>query len=245
MEVFAYTDTGVSREENQDAYYYCQGEVSLYMVADGMGGHRDGEFASNLTAYTIENCFDEHYEELAAGKLPIPKFINQAVQKANSEIFSFSKKDIEDGGTMGTTAVILVTKGDRAYIGHVGDSRAYLVRDGELQKLTTDHSLVEMLIRSGSITEEEAKTHPQRNIITRAVGTNEKIEVDIKSFDLKKGDIVFLTSDGLHGVLSEDYIIDKINETPEDLDGVCKDLIYEANELGGPDNITILMTKKS
>lgn len=245
MKSFEYTDKGKSRTENQDAYYsFKKEEIYVYIVADGMGGHRKGEFASNLTVNIFKEEIEKNFEQIKTGELPVAKFIKDTVERANKDIYNISKKEIENG-TIGTTIVILVVKDDKAYIGHIGDSRAYLIRERMIQKLTIDHSLVEALVKSGSITREEARVHPQRNIITKAVGTNEDIDIEIKSFELEKEDIILLSTDGLHGVLNEDYIIDKINETPEDLDGVCKDLIYEANELGGPDNITILMIKKN
>ncbi|MDO5707719.1 MAG: Stp1/IreP family PP2C-type Ser/Thr phosphatase [Andreesenia angusta] len=243
MIVCARTDTGVSRTENQDAFSYYEDEVSLYLVADGMGGHRGGDFASNLVADLTIDLFKESLDSLKSGKLLIPKFINKAIEKANDEIFRLSKEDMEDG-TMGTTIVMIIVKNNTAYIAHVGDSRAYLIRDKVLKQLTIDHSLVEALIESGSITKEEAKSHPQRNIITRAVGTSKDIEVEIDSIEIKKDDIILLSSDGFHGILNEDYIIDKINTT-KDLTKVCEDFIDEVNHLGGPDNITILIMKKS
>ena len=247
MIICANSDIGASRSENQDAMFYSEDkEIPIYVIADGMGGHRNGFFASNLAVDIVAEKYEEDINKLISEEMHIPQFIRQAVSVANEKIYEAAEKD-EEEGSMGTTLVIVMKFKDEIFIGHVGDSRVY-IHDGEnLKKLTKDHSLVEALINSGSITEEEARTHPQRNLITRAVGTNKEVDVDIKSLFVKKGDIILMSTDGLHGVFQDSYIEEVVEKSirEDNMVDICGKMIDEVNELGGPDNITVLITKIS
>ncbi len=247
MIMCACSDVGAARDENQDAlYYYEDNEIPIYIVADGMGGHRNGHFASNLAVSVISEFYHSNYDKLISEKMHIPQFLRESINAANEKIFKAAEED-EEEGSMGTTIVVLLIKDNEAFVGHVGDSRAYIHNGKDLIKVTKDHSLVEALLSSGSITEDEAKVHPQRNLITRAVGTAEEVDVEIKSLDVEKGDYILMSTDGLHGVLQDSYICEKIDksENNSSMDKLCTEMIDEVNELGGPDNITVLITKIS
>lgn len=247
MIMCACSDIGASRKENQDAlYYYEDNEIPIYIVADGMGGHRDGHFASNLAVTVISEFYHDNYDKLISEEMHIPQLLRESINEANSKIFKAAEEDDEEG-SMGTTIVVVLIKDNEAFIGHVGDSRAYIHNGEEFIRITKDHSLVEALLSSGSITEDEAKVHPQRNLITRAVGTTSEVDVDIRSLDVNKDDIILMSTDGLHGVLQDSYICEKLEEAEKkkNMDKLCTEMIDEVNELGGPDNITVLITKIS
>lgn len=244
MFICACSDVGKMRNINQDAVYYVDDEkLPLYMVADGMGGHKSGEYASNLSIHVISRLYNEKREEMVSGELEIPKFINDAFKAANETIVKEGADD-DTIRKMGTTLTMILVKDGEAYIGHIGDSRAYMIRESEIVQLTHDHSLVAELLRSGSITESEARVHPQKNVITKALGTDSEINPDIYTKELKKDDILFLCTDGLTNMI-EDADIKKRILMATELQEVCVMLTNEANELGGPDNITILMAKIS
>lgn len=244
MFICACSDVGKMRNINQDAVYYVDDEkLPIYMVADGMGGHKSGEYASNLSIHVISRMYNEKREEMISGDMEIPQFINDAFKAANEKIV---KEGTEDDSIkkMGTTLTLVIVKDGEAFIGHIGDSRAYMIRSGEMIQLTHDHSLVAELLKSGSITAEEARVHPQKNVITKALGTDRDINPDIYTKELLKDDILFLCTDGLTNMITDEDLKDKIlmaSELPE----MCGLLTNEANELGGPDNITILMAKIS
>jgi PPM family protein phosphatase len=244
MFICACSDVGKMRNINQDAVYYVDDEkLPIYMVADGMGGHKSGEYASNLSIHVISRMYDEKREAMASGELEIPQFINDAFKAANEKIVKEGAED-ETIKKMGTTLTLIIVKEGEAYIGHIGDSRAYMIRGGELTQLTHDHSLVAELLRSGSITAEEARVHPQKNVITKALGTDSDINPDIYTKELLKDDILFLCTDGLTNMIEDEDLKNKILMASE-LQEMCVLLTNEANELGGPDNITILMAKIS
>lgn len=244
MFICACSDVGRTRKVNQDAFFYSEEkEVPIYIIADGMGGHKAGGLASNLAIHVISKMYNEFGDDLASGRMEIAEFINKSLKAANEKILEESKKD-EEIGTMGTTVTMMMEKDYEMYIGHVGDSRAYMLKSREMVKLTKDHSLVEELLRSGSITEEEARNHPQKNIITRAIGTNQDVVPDIYTREVEKGDVILMCTDGLTNMLRDADIKDRLLNA-EKLEGICAKLIDEANELGGPDNITVLVTKIS
>ena len=176
MEIGVKTDIGRVRDINQDAYYISSfKDHPLFIIADGMGGHKAGEIASNMAVEIISSNLEEDLNSLELDDSSIKVWIQNSMNKANKEIFDKSLKDEKFSG-MGTTVTLAYTNNQKIFIGHVGDSRAYLFRKGVLSQMTKDHSLVEELIRNGSISKEEAKLHPQRNIITRAVGISNDIE---------------------------------------------------------------------
>jgi len=227
------TETGKVREINEDAVLE---SGNLYVVADGMGGHKAGEIASSLALSVISQ-----YVEDSIGLLSGDKLMKKAVQNANAVIYGKSKSD-ERFRSMGTTLTALYREGDTAFIAHVGDSRAYLFREGKLRRLTTDHSLIQKLIEEGAITEEEAKIHPQRNIILRALGLEPRVEVEIASVEIKPGDKFILTTDGLTGLV-EDEEIEKIVQNEREPDKAVRSLADEALARGGTDNISVVMVE--
>lgn len=238
----AESDTGRSRKENQDhfGYYIPKGKKihkkgMIMTVADGMGGHTGGKTASELA---VKILLSEYYKDPRG----IPDSLESSFIKANQGVFDKSKDENFHG--MGTTLTSVVLKSNEMYFAHVGDSRGYLIRDNEIQQFTEDHSYVQSLIKAGVITEDEARTHPERNKITRAIGINEKLKVDVSETPriLKTGDYLLLCSDGLHGVVLEDEILNTFM-TFKEPDLICRKLIEMANDQGGPDNITALIVK--
>lgn len=227
------TDVGQVREINQD---YC-GEFAdsarrrrLFVVADGMGGHLGGEVASRMTVETAAEIFQ------AGGDDPA-ELLRRALETANDRVYKAAREDMDLAG-MGTTGVcMLFEPGGRGWVAHVGDSRAYRLRDGEFSQITDDHSVVGALIRMGHITEDEAKVHPQRNEILRAIGTNEEVEVQVTPLELQPGDRYLLCSDGLSGLVPDGEIAEVLaRQEPED---AVRTLVQMANLEGGNDNITV------
>jgi protein phosphatase len=227
------TDIGLVRSVNQDAF----GEFDdlkrgthLLFVADGMGGHRAGEVASQLAVECVGETFD-------ANDLPAEEFLQLALERANARIFDASIAEEQFAG-MGTTGVALLLTGERTgWIAHVGDSRAYRWREGEFSLLTSDHSVVGELVRRGQLTPEQARIHPQSNEILRALGTQPDVDVELTEVDIEIGDRFLLCSDGLSGMLADEEIGELLGrEQPEQ---AVRTLIRMANDAGGTDNITI------
>src|SRR6476660_1125964 len=220
------TDTGRQRHANEDSYY---AKAPLFAVADGMGGAQAGEVASRIAASAFEHR-PRNDEESAEGQL------EEIAQKANREIHQLAQKDSSRAG-MGTTLTAAMVRDDEVAFGHVGDSRAYVLRDGDLRRLTKDHSLVEELRRQGRLTEEQAEEHPQRSIITRALGPEPQVNVDTMTFPARDGDVFLLCSDGLTTMVSDDEIRD-ILVAAKNLRTAVNRLVDAANRGGGRDNIT-------
>ncbi|AFS78686.1 protein phosphatase-2C [Gottschalkia acidurici 9a] len=242
MFICACSDIGKVREINQDSYFYFDDEkLPIFIVADGMGGHKAGEIASNLAISVIKEYYEKNKENIINGEMFVPKFINESIDLANEEIIKEANEDESLKG-MGTTVTMGIMFEKDIYVGHVGDSRAYLLRDNKLIQLTHDHSLVGELLRSGSITKEEAFNHPKKNIITRALGTNSNVNVDIVTKEVTTKDIIILCTDGLTNMVSEERIVDVVNNT-ENMTDSCNILANTANELGGIDNITIMIMR--
>ncbi|MGH2663396.1 MAG: Stp1/IreP family PP2C-type Ser/Thr phosphatase [Actinomycetota bacterium] len=223
--VGATTDVGRVREGNEDSYMV---QDPLFAVADGMGGHQGGEVASSLALETLKQVNEEPESELAG-----------VVQKANRVVF---RKASEDPGLagMGTTLTAVLGDGEVLRLAHVGDSRAYLLRDGEMKRITKDHTIVERLVEEGRITPREAEIHPQRSILTRALGVDEDIQVDEATLEVRLGDRLLLCSDGLTGMVSEEDIQRVLTEA-EDPQTASERLVDAANEAGGQDNITAVV----
>ena len=222
------SDTGKKRRRNEDSYVVAP---PLFAVADGMGGAQAGEVASKLAAAALE--------ETDPGALPGPEKVTSLIQEANRRVYERASSDPATSG-MGTTMTVALVEADRVTIGHVGDSRAYLVRDGHLEQLTEDHSLVNELLKSGKLSREEAGTHPQRSVITRAVGTDPDVDVDAFTVGADPGDVFLLCSDGLTDMVGDDDILDVVERYRDDLDRVTKALVSAANRGGGEDNITVI-----
>lgn len=241
MVVGSISDIGKMRENNQDAYYASR-DVSfpLYIVADGMGGHKAGEVASIMARSIIEGNFLNAKEKLS-NEDTIIRLIKKSIEEANTKIYLKSLEDEKYKG-MGTTITLAYVFENKVYIGHVGDSRAYLVRDKDIFQITEDHSFVNELLKTGSITKEEAKNHPKRNMITRAVGSSSIIEMDLIIKEYYKDDILFLCSDGLSNMLKE-FEIKDVFIKEEDIQKACETLATMANSRGGFDNITIVAIK--
>ena len=223
------TDVGKVRANNQDAPIVSE-KLRLYGVADGMGGHKGGEVAST-------SARDDLLRELE-GKTPSVATLSGAIEEVNRQIYHQQEHDDALTG-MGTTLSVLWMSDNFVYIGHVGDSRVYLLRDGEFKQMTLDHSLVEQLVREGVLTEEEAQNHPMRNIITRAIGTDESVEVDVVVEERRKGDLWLACSDGLHGLVDDRQMRDALRQyAPEKAADV---LLKAALDAGGRDNVTIIV----
>jgi PPM family protein phosphatase len=222
------TDTGRQRRGNEDSYY---ARAPVFVVADGMGGAQAGEVASQIAVETFELGLPP--EGTPEERLTV------VVQRANGRIHELSHADDARAG-MGTTLTAAYLDDDRLVIAHVGDSRAYLFRDGELTRLTQDHSLVDELFRQGKLTEEEALEHPQRSIITRALGPEPQVEVDTWSYGVREGDVVLLCSDGLTSMISDRQVQEILAQAPS-LRDAGERLIAGANDAGGRDNITVVL----
>jgi serine/threonine protein phosphatase PrpC len=222
------TDTGRARADNEDSAY---ARPPLYVVADGMGGAQAGEVASALAV--------EEFRGGLTAQGTAEQRLSERVQAANRRIYETAHRRIEHEG-MGTTLTAVYLDESNLAVAHVGDSRAYIFRDGELVRLTHDHSLVEELIRRGKLTPEQAAAHPQRSIITRALGIEPEVEVDTWTYPMRAGDVVLLCSDGLTSMISEPQIT-AVLAAESDLNRAGDRLIVEANEAGGRDNITVVL----
>jgi serine/threonine protein phosphatase PrpC len=222
------SDTGLQRRENEDSAYAA---APLFVVADGMGGAQAGEVASRLAIEVFAQGLD-------SGGSPEERLAAR-VRDANRQIYDRSRVETGREG-MGTTLTAAYLDDGQVAIAHVGDSRAYLFRDGELTRLTQDHSLVDELVRRGKLTEEQAAEHPQRSIITRALGPEPDVEVDTFTYPVRAGDVLLLCSDGLTSMISEDAV-SRVLGSAESLDEAARSLIREANEAGGRDNITVVL----
>jgi serine/threonine protein phosphatase PrpC len=225
VEVGAATDVGKVREGNEDGYLVSD---PLFVVADGMGGHRGGEVASGLALQTIEELRGKRKGSLA-----------EQVQEANRTVFERSSNDRTVEG-MGTTLTAALVDRDTLQLAHVGDSRAYLLRAGTLRLLTEDHTLVERMVRSGEITREEADVHPHRNVLTRSLGTDRSVSVDEQSVTLLEGDRVLLCTDGLTGMATDEQIKAILGSASTAQDAADR-LVRAANRAGGADNITVIV----
>jgi PPM family protein phosphatase len=229
MPVGAYavaSDTGRRRRRNEDNYVVAP---PLFAVADGMGGAQAGEVASQLAASALEADDSDSLEGTQR--------IDALIQEANRRIFDRASTDPSASG-MGTTMTVALVEGMTVAIGHVGDSRAYLVRGEQMEQLTEDHSLVNELLKSGKLSEEEAHAHPQRSVITRAVGTDPDVDVDGFTIEAEEGDVFLICSDGLSDMVEDEEILELVAENRDDLEKAVKSLVSAANRGGGEDNIT-------
>lgn len=236
-QVAAITDPGLKRDENQDNYFVSE-DNRVLVVADGMGGMRGGSKASRIAVKAIKSFIEENKMDDSDQK-KLAKWLVEAVANANTSVFEAAADDPE-ARDMGTTIVALVqTENGEIQIAHVGDSRAYLVRDGKTIVLTQDHSVVMEMVAQGKMTEEQLKTSPFRHYLTRCVGHKKKVEIDKTPTTVKPGDWLILSSDGLSGVVDDDEIADIVGtcDSPKE---VCDDLLSETLARGAPDNVTII-----
>ena len=231
MKVYSMTDIGRVRQLNEDSFYQPERGERFCAVADGMGGHNAGEVASALAVKTYAD-YMRGVERITAEAL------RASVVRANDAVYRASQESPEVSG-MGTTFSALAMEGKNAFIAHVGDSRIYLVRRGALMQVTMDHTLVEEMVLKGLITVREARVHPKRNIITRALGTEPRVEIDMLQLDLRAGDVFFLCSDGLTNHVPERDIL-KTSLTDQDWQEKLRQLVGIALENGGQDNITAM-----
>ncbi len=220
------SDTGRKRRRNEDSYVVAP---PLFAVADGMGGAQAGEVASKLAAGVLEAS--------TAGALAGPERLASLIREANRRVFERSVADPSTSG-MGTTMTVALAEGRVVAIGHVGDSRAYLLRAGRLEQLTEDHSLVNELLKTGKLSPEEAEVHPQRSVITRAVGTDPEVDVDAFTVEVEDGDVFLLCSDGLTDMVGDADIFEVLDSHADDLDRATRALVSAANRGGGEDNVT-------
>jgi serine/threonine protein phosphatase PrpC len=242
--VSAATDVGLRRQQNEDSHGTWTPDDPaergrrgvLLVVADGMGGSLAGEVASRIAVQTVMRVYRE-----AAGADALENLVHSLTQ-ANAAVHDESATKPELTG-MGTTCTAIVIRDRDLYVAHVGDSRAYLVRDGQIRQVSHDHSLVAQMVRDGQLTPDQAKSDPRRNVVTRSVGVGAYVEVDGERFEgaLEPGDTLVLCSDGLHGQVHDDELAEFASEP--DLDHGCRDAIALANERGGPDNITVIMAR--
>ncbi|MEW5847865.1 MAG: Stp1/IreP family PP2C-type Ser/Thr phosphatase [Myxococcota bacterium] len=239
------TDVGMKRDHNEDSFLIRE-DLNLFVVADGMGGHAGGEMASSIAVKTIEEGVAQARpvidpavtHDVAVEKSPVAKLISDCLRKACNNIFKKAQERRELQG-MGTTTIGLLFHGRHAFIAHVGDSRAYLMRDGRILQLSEDHSLVNEQLRAGLITEAQAKQSRFKNIITRSVGFEEDVAVDIIAVEYKEGDCYLLCSDGLANLVRDEEILEVVSENF--LRRAPELLIELANKRGGDDNVTVVM----
>ena len=242
MKAVGMSDIGRCRKNNEDAYYISAGDdpaENVYLVADGMGGCNAGEVASSSA---IEAFLEHFWKEMQhAENEDLPDLLTGAMTEANRVVYEKSNSEREFA-EMGTTMVAAAVRGDKVYVSHVGDSRAYLFRKNALMLLTTDHSYVMELVKTGMITKEEAVDHPKRNIITRAIGIRDFVEADTTIRPVKQGDLLLLCTDGLSGML-RDIEIGEILERKMPVEDKAKLLVAEANRKGGQDNISLILVE--
>jgi serine/threonine protein phosphatase PrpC len=236
------TDVGLVRSENQDFGTCTTTEEEkeshpggrLFVVADGMGGHRGGATASRIAAETVKAQF------LGSETTDIPTALRESLTRANARIYSEAQANPDLRG-MGTTTSVLAVRNDQAWLGHVGDSRIYRIRGEEISQLTDDHSLVASMVREGLLTPKEAETHPRRNVLQRSMGVADDVEIDVRGpFELRDGDTFVLCSDGLHGLVKEDELKEIAKR---DITAAADEYLARTLERGAPDNVTVIVAR--
>ena len=237
MKVFSATDVGRNREMNQDYVFVSASPMgnlpNLFVVADGMGGHNAGDYASSHAVETLVG------EIIADQNINAIKIIRHAVEAANTEILARARENISYYG-MGTTLVLSTIVGHYIYVANVGDSRLYLIRD-QIRQVTVDHSLVQEMVFSGEIMREEMRSHPEKNVITRAIGAEDLVEIDFFDVEIRPGDYILMCSDGLTNMVEDQRIEDLVHTQGRTLEEKGQSLIDEANANGGKDNIAVIL----
>ena len=239
MKGFAKTDVGKAREMNQDYYNIpsSENDLQLYILADGMGGYNGGEVASRLAAETTKNYIQNNFDKIEHNKEAILKLVKDAIEYANIVVYEESKKD-ENLQGMGTTLDVCFIYNSKIYIGHVGDSRIYLIKKDIARKITKDHSYVQQLVEDKKITREEAEHHPKKNMLLKALGCTSYVEPDVRARNLEKDDMLLMCSDGLTNMVEESKIYEVVRENKENAPEM---LVNLANNAGGYDNITVII----
>ena len=241
IKAYAKSDKGKVREINQDYFYISTSldEVQLYILADGMGGYNGGEIASSLAVQTAKNYIENNFKDIPKDRDSIIQLLGSSMEYANMVIYEKSKENSELQG-MGTTLEICLIYNNKAYIGHVGDSRIYRIRKEFIRKLTQDHSYVQKLVKEGTITKEQAEHHPQKNMLMKALGCNAFVEPDVMVKGFLKDDILIMCSDGLSNMVDQQTIYEMASKNIEQ---ATKDLVQLAKDRGGYDNITVVIIK--
>ncbi|WP_028611117.1 Stp1/IreP family PP2C-type Ser/Thr phosphatase [Paenibacillus harenae] len=240
------TDIGLGRQVNEDQSWIAQLDngITLAIVADGMGGHQAGDVASRLAVDAFRSMLEQSAAKadlsLQEGKM----LIRQAISQANEAVYELASRN-ERYHNMGTTIVAALVKQDNAIIGHVGDSRAYKIAEGAITQLTDDHTLVNELFKSGQLSAEEAAHHPRRNVITRAVGTDAHVDVDVLAVEWSPQDVLLLCSDGLSNMISEQQMLETVMTDRLELEEKADHLIQLALHAGGDDNITVVLLQEA
>ncbi|NLO09205.1 MAG: Stp1/IreP family PP2C-type Ser/Thr phosphatase [Clostridiales bacterium] len=239
MKAYSITDIGENRRVNQD-YVFCEVNAignlpNLFIVADGMGGHNAGDYASRF-------CVEFFTEYIKNSDLESPiALIEEAIKVTNDKLYEKSIQQTDYEG-MGTTLVVATICGNEMYVANIGDSRLYVISK-EIRQITEDHSLVQAMVKTGELDRDEAKVHPNKNIITRALGTNETAQPDYFEVELDEGDIVLMCSDGLTNMLNDETIEQLVRENADDPKRASETLVKQANQQGGKDNITVIIVK--
>ena len=241
MKAFSKTDIGKIRNMNQDCIYVSPDDenIRLYILADGMGGYNGGEVASRLAVDSIKNYINNYFSSIQLDKESILQFLKEAMEYANGVVYQRSRED-KELEEMGTTLEVCLIYGDKVFIAHIGDSRVYRIRKNFIRKLTTDHSYVEKLVKDGTITKEQAYTHPKKNMLTQALGCEPEIAPQIIVKGFLKDDILLICSDGLTNMVSENEIFGIVKTNVEK---ACDALIERANLNGGYDNVSVIIIK--
>ncbi|QEH68948.1 Stp1/IreP family PP2C-type Ser/Thr phosphatase [Cellulosilyticum sp. ST5] len=247
MQAIGKVDIGRKRVRNEDAIFVSNSPIgilpNLYIVADGMGGHKAGSIASGLAISSFCEYLEAHKHIDIKTREDVTILLKLGIRNANHVIYEKSKQDEAYNG-MGTTMTVATVIEDIVYLAHVGDTRLYLMNEGSIFQATTDHSLVQEMLEQGYISENETRAHPQRHIITRAVGTYAKVKIDTVMFDLSKVQYMLLCSDGLTSMLSNEEIHECVRRSSGEAEEIVDSLIEKANAKGGMDNIAVIIVKK-
>jgi len=248
LEIVRLTDVGQKRDHNEDAVA-SDAEMGLLVLADGMGGYKAGEVASEIAVLTIVAELKEALLDFEPGQVDAVSgmqaeslLIIDAVAKANESIFTVSQSQPQCAG-MGTTLVVAMFTNDKVLVGHIGDSRMYRLRDAELTQITEDHSLLQEQLKSGLITPEQAKVSNNKNLVTRAVGIDETVDLELHEYEVQVGDIYLLCSDGLTDLVDDDEISIILAKLNANLEAAANQLIKMANDNGGKDNISVILAR--
>lgn len=241
LDIYGLTDEGLVRDHNED-FISCLPETGLAILADGMGGHNAGEVASELAVASVREALEEILspEIKDVCEIDFKEVVHESVVFANDEINLHAKTHPECKG-MGTTIVLALFQNNKVILASVGDSRIYRFRKGELKQVTTDHSLVQEMIDNGYMSEEEAINSTNRNLITRALGIAEEVKVDVTQADVEKDDIYLLCSDGLSDMITDDLIFSTLVKARQDLKRASEELVQQAKEHGGHDNVSVIL----
>ena len=241
IKAYAKSDKGNVRETNEDYFYISNSldQIQLFLLADGMGGYNGGEIASQLAIQTAKNYIENNFKDIEKDRDSIIQLLGSSMEYANMVVYEKAKENPELQG-MGTTLEICLIYNNKAYIGHVGDSRIYRVRKQFIRKLTQDHSYVQKLVKEGTITNEQAAHHPQKNMLMKALGCNAFVEPDVMVKGFLKDDILIMCSDGLSNMVDQQTIYEMASKNIEQ---ATKDLVQLAKDRGGYDNITVVIIK--